>query len=216
MGNKVWQSAVTSDDHWGFWSLDWEMKQCSALSKVFSRCCFPPSPCLLLHRSTFPFSPSSSLSAVCFVAYPPLLTLFLFMRCICFILQLHPAEASQLMHHSRCLLAAWMREKSVWPAIGRVSLLSDTDAWEWSKSQNSAVADCSQTSVCIKPPKLRWNEVPSSSLPLSKLNNLRIVTDHLSSSESQQGRSQSKYVMNRQPHQCDWYSLFCLDAMFNT
>lgn len=34
------------------------MKQRSALSKVFSWCCFFPSPCLLLHRSTFPSSPS--------------------------------------------------------------------------------------------------------------------------------------------------------------
>lgn len=92
------------------------------------------------------------LSAVRFVAYPPLLTLFLFMWCVCFILQLHPVEASQFMHHSRCLLAAWMREKSVGPAIGRVSLLSDTDTREWSKSQNNGVADCSQTSVCIKLP----------------------------------------------------------------
>lgn len=59
-------------------------------------------------------------------------------------------------------------------------------------------------------------EYISSSLLLTKLNNSRFVTDHLSLSESQQGRAQSKYMMNRQPHQCDWYSLFCPDAMFNT
>lgn len=46
------------------------------------------------------------------------------------------------------------------------------------------------------------------------LNKSHVVTDHLSSSESQQGRSQSKYMMNRQPDQCDWYSLFCLGAIF--
>lgn len=38
---------------------------------------------------------------------------------------------------------------------------------------------------------------------LTKLNNTRIVTNDLSSSESHQGRAQSKYRMNRQLHQWD-------------
>lgn len=172
------------------------MKQRSALSKVFSRCCFFPSPCLLLHRSTFPSSPSLFICRVLCCLSPAVdslslyvVRLFYFAASSCGSLAVH---ASQPM--PPCGMDAG---KVGGAAIGRVSLLSDTDTREWSKSQNNGVADCSQTSVCIKPPS-------------------HIVTDHLSSRESQQGRSQSKYMMNRQPHQCDWYSLFCLNAVFNT
>lgn len=87
-----------------------------------------------------------------------------FSLCGAFLLfcQIRPVEAWQLVHHSTPLPPrgrdAW---KVGWPARGRVALLSDADAQEWSPSRIGGVADCSQTCVCLNPPQ---KEEPSSSL----------------------------------------------------
>lgn len=150
MGNKVFRRSLRE----GFLKSRLEMKQRSALSKLFSQWCFFPSPCLLLHRSTFSSPQSLCLSAVCCVAYPALLTLFLFMWCFCFIVPLHPVEASRLMHHSRLPPCGTDAGKVRRTAIERISVLSDTDArgraFSLSESQNCGDGDCGSTSVSIK------------------------------------------------------------------
>lgn len=160
---------------------------------------------LLVYCSIVQPSPPLHLSAVCFVTYPPLLAVILLMWCVCFISPLHP--------HGSCITAA----ASLRHGCGQRRVTGDRPGLPllWHRC-TGMIKVAQQRCRRLHPDLCLHKTAPSSSLRLSKLNNSHIVTDHLSSSESQQGRSQSKYVMNRQPHQCEWYSLFCLDAMFNT
>lgn len=162
MRNRVWQSAVTSDDHWDFWSLDRSNETALCLIKsllsvlllpvsVFIAPSFNP---LLLSVSQFICRVRCCLSSAVDSLSLYVVRFFYFVRFV-------PWKPG-----SSCITAvlpprggdAW---KVGWPARGRVALLSDAGAREWSKSRISGVADRSQTCVCLNPPQ---NEEPSSSL----------------------------------------------------
>lgn len=122
MRNRVWQSAVTSDDHWDFWSLDRSNETALCLiksllsvlllpSSVFIAPSFNP---LLLSVSQFICSARCCLSSAVDSLSLYVARFFYFVRFV-------PWKPG-----SSCITApAW---KVGWPARGRVALLSDADA----------------------------------------------------------------------------------------
>lgn len=209
MGSKVWQSAVTSDHHCkrDFWSLDRHNEAVLCLIKALLSV-------MLLPVSLFI---AASLNL-------PLLSIALFIcRMLCCLscsvdfLSLYVALSFYLAASSHGNLAARASQpmppcgtdegRVGWAAIDRIWVLSDSNARErvfsLSMSQNNGDADCGGASVLGKKQLITSGMKCLIPLFLTKLNNSRVVTNDLSSSESHQGRAESKYRMNRQLHQGD-------------
>lgn len=164
MGSKVWQSAVTSDNHCkrDFWSLDWHNEavtyQSSSLSDASS--CLPVYCCIVqpsppLHLSVYP-PHAVLLIPLCW---------FSFSLCGAFVLSrrfIPWKPRGSCITTDASLWHGWVG----WTAIDRIWVLSDSNARErvfsLSMSQNNGDAECGSTSVPIKTAHHQWNEVPSS------------------------------------------------------